>query len=192
MNDLSLADFFNILDILVMEQTDNGLFELAGGVPCNLEMFCPKQDKGFRPDENSLFLKNFLIDAESHWAEENPEKLKSGPWLEIDPAGNECAFEATAVFLKNRKILMIETARSSYEEKQFIIQKELSLAYHRLEQTEAELQKAKQVAEKANSAAFLKIVWPSCSSLFPRLTHQWHAVTAEQDWDWLSPHNWQI
>ncbi len=154
MNDLGLADFFNILDILVMEQTDNGLFELAGGVPCNLEMFCPKQDKGFRPDENSLFLKNFLIDAESHWAEENPEKLKSGPWLEIDPAGNECAFEATAIFLKNRKILMIETARSSYEEKQFIIQKgrELSLAYHRLEQTEAELQKAKQVAEKANSA----------------------------------------
>ncbi len=156
MNELALADIFYFLDIAVTERTDNnGLFRLLSPVPDRMKRFFPQfisENKGFRPDENSLFLENFLIDAEEWWAEKKAGTLKSGIWTEIDLSGNDCEFEATAVYSGNRKILMIELARYSYEEKQSLIQKsrELSLAYHRLAQAEAELQKSKQAAEEAS------------------------------------------
>ncbi|MCP4345278.1 MAG: SpoIIE family protein phosphatase [Desulfobacterales bacterium] len=155
MNELILADIFYFLDIAVIEQTDNGLFQLISPVPDCMKPFFPQavsENKGFKPDENSLFLENFLIDAEEWWAEKKAGTLKSGIWTEIDLSGEDCEFEATAVYSGNRKILLIELARYSYEEKQSLIQKsrELSLAYHRLAQAEAELQKSKQAAEEAN------------------------------------------
>ncbi len=64
------------------------------------------------------------------------------------------ALEAVAVSFPQKKILLIELARSSYGEKQFFIQegRELSLAYYRLERAEAELKKAKEAAESASRA----------------------------------------
>ncbi|OQY59216.1 MAG: hypothetical protein B6245_07825 [Desulfobacteraceae bacterium 4572_88] len=157
MNQSILADIFPILDMLVMERVEDGSFQLVGTVPDSLRNFCPElvhKKKQLRPEKRYPFLKNFLIDAEAHWTKENTEKFKSGPWLEIDTSGEECAYEATAISLQTAKILLIELARSSYGEKQFLIQKgrELRLAYHRLERTEADLKKAKEAAEKASQA----------------------------------------
>ncbi|RLC19239.1 MAG: hybrid sensor histidine kinase/response regulator [Deltaproteobacteria bacterium] len=157
MNTSILADIFNILDMLIMERKDDSLFQLIGDVPACLKQFCPEvitEENEFRLDKSSPFLENFLIDAEAHWDAKGKERLRSGPWLQADSKGKECAFEAFAVFLTGKKLLMIELARTSYGEKQFLIQKgrELSLAYHRLEQTEAELKKAKERAEKASRA----------------------------------------
>lgn len=150
-----LADIFQLLDTAVMERLGDGSLQLIGDLPECLKRFfphvCPGK-RGFKPEEEFPFLENFLIDAEGWWTGESGGKLKSGTWVETDQWGNECEFEATAILLGNRKILLIELARYSYEEKQSFIQKsrELSLAYHRLAQTEAELQKSKLVAENAN------------------------------------------
>ncbi len=157
MNQSILADIFPILDMLVMERMTDGSFQVIGTVPDSLRNFCPElaqRQQHLWPEKRYPFLKNFLIDAEAHWAEESTEKLKSGPWLEIDTSGQESAYEAIAISLKKRKLLLIELARSSYGEKQFLIQKgrELRLAYHRLERAEAELKKAKEAAEKASQA----------------------------------------
>ncbi|QTA90361.1 SpoIIE family protein phosphatase [Desulfonema magnum] len=149
-----LADVFNLLDILVAERGDDASFQLLGTVPECLKPFFPQAVPGkrFRPEENSPFLENFLIDAEDCWTSENTEPLKSGAWAESDDQGNSCELEATAIFSGKRKLLLVEPARYSQKEKQFFIQKsrELSLAYHRLEQTEAELKKSKEAAEAAN------------------------------------------
>ena len=154
--DDSLADIFHFLDMAVMERMGDGSFQLLGDIPDCLKRFFPEVSrgkKGFRPDEEFPFLENFLFDAEEWWAEENAGKLQSGPWIETDIYGNECEFEAAAISLGKRKVLLIELARYGYEEKQSFMQKsrELSLAYHRLAQTEAELQKSKEIAEAANT-----------------------------------------
>ncbi|MDM8551140.1 ATP-binding protein [Desulfobacterales bacterium HSG2] len=157
MEDSTLADILYSLDILVMERMDNGSFQVMGAVPNFSAQFFPgaiteKRVASF--DKNCPFIENFLVDAEDCWASDCTETMRSGPWLQTSLSGEEYAFEAVALSLKKRKILLIELARSSYGEKQALIQKgrELSLAYHRLAQAEAELQKAKKAAEEASRA----------------------------------------
>ncbi len=157
MEESIMSDIFHSLDMLVTERIDKGIFRVIGKPPEIFRLFCQEgigQENIFKPGSHCPFLENFLFDAETCWESETPEKLRSGPWLQADLSGNETAFEATALSLENKKILLIELARSSYGEKQFLIQKgrELSLAYHRLEQSEAELKRAKEAAEKASQA----------------------------------------
>ncbi len=150
-----LADIFPLLDMAVMERMDKGAFRVVGMIPPCLKAFFPEpvaDGERFRPEEGSPFLENFLFEAEDYWESEDRGRLKSGPWTETDSQGNEFELEATAISLEKRKILLIEPARYPYEEKQTFMQKsrELSLAYHRLAQTEAALQRSKEVAEDAN------------------------------------------
>ncbi|MDM8551141.1 ATP-binding protein, partial [Desulfobacterales bacterium HSG2] len=157
MNKSDLADIFHILDIAIVERMNDGSFHLIGGIPDCLQFFFPEaatENGEIEPAGNSPFLENFLPDAEEWWDSEDSGGLKSGPWIETDESEDECQLEATAVSCGERKILLIELARASYREKQKLIQKgrELSLAYHRLAQAEAELQKAKEIAERANFA----------------------------------------
>jgi len=152
-----LKELFCLLDMVIMERTDDDSFQLIGTVPHWLKILFPDtifENRELRLHDKSHFLENFIIDAEACWASENVEKLKSGPWEETDEHGNEVQFEATAVSIQKKKILLIELARSSFEEKQFLIQKgrEINLAYHRLERAESELKTAKEAAEAANHA----------------------------------------
>jgi len=156
-NEISLTELSFISDIAVMERREDGAFQIIGTAPPWLDRFFPKISLK-RQDgidyEDSPFLDQFICDAEAFWDAGVEKKLKSGAWIETDEAENEFPFEATAVLSGKRKLLLIEAAHYSYEEKQQIIQtgRELALAYHRLEQTEAELKKAKQAAEHASHA----------------------------------------
>lgn len=155
MDDSTLSNLFYHLDMAVMERLNDGSLQLIGDLPDCLKRFFPDVSpcmKRFRPEEEFPFLENFLFDAEDWWNTESSGRLKSGPWIETDQWGNECEFEATALCIEKRDILLIELARYSYEEKQAFIQKsrELSLAYHRLAQAEAEVKKARDAAEDAN------------------------------------------
>ena len=152
-----LSDLLNILDTWGIERLDEGHFQVIGVFPDWVRTFFPNaltENEQCSPKNICLFLENFLTDAETFWAEEREGKIKSGIWISTDSSGNECAFESTAVFLNKKKLLLIEEARYSHEERQHIIQKgrEIALAYHNLKQTQAELQKAKAGAEAANRA----------------------------------------
>ena len=153
MPEFNQADPFSALDMVVMERLDDGSFRLVGGVPDWFKRFYPGAvpgEKGLRPGNNFLFLKNFLFDAEEFWAAKRTGRLKSGAWLEVDPLGNENALEATAVCSEKAKILLVELGQYSYREKQSIIQKgrELRLDYHALQQLQKELQKAHDELEQ--------------------------------------------
>jgi len=157
MNNCTFAEIFSVLDIAAMERLDNGAFQLIGTAPKWLNRFFPEiadKKQYMAGDEISSFLQHFMVDAQYFWNAKTFGRLKSEPWVETDEAGNECPFEATAIHVWERKILLIQIASYSYEEKQVIIQKgrELALAHHRLAQAEAELKKAKEAAERASQA----------------------------------------
>ena len=136
-------DLFAALQMVVLERLQDGSFQTLGAVPEWFRRFHPdatERQEGLRPDRTSLFLENFLIDAESFWREQQSGKLISGLWNEIDQGGNEYYLEASAVCWNQRKILLIAFPELEYQEKQRIIQigRENRLRYHRFDK---ELQK---------------------------------------------------
>ena len=129
-------ELFAALNVVILEQRLDGGFKVIGQVPDWFRQFYP--EFAFNQDvlrlETFHFLGNFLIDANNFWQGSDAEKLKSGIWIETDLGGNECQFEATAVRVQNRNILLIELLKLDYLEKQYIIQKgrENRLIYDRL------------------------------------------------------------
>ncbi|AFY33133.1 sensor histidine kinase KdpD [Calothrix sp. PCC 7507] len=127
MNDSITADLFATLNILVLERLDINSFKINGTVPNWLKRFCrPRITSGMEiliPTETFPFLENFLIDAEEFWQNNSKTKISSGLWTDKDLTGKEYHFEASAISLNNRKILLIESLEDVYQEKQYIIQK---------------------------------------------------------------------
>lgn len=128
---------FAALNILVVERLDNGSFAAIGDVPDWFVEFYP--DAASRQEQLRLeikfpFLENFLIDAENFWAGNDAQQLKSGIWSEGNILGNICNLEATALRWQNRKILLIESLKTTYEEKLSLIQtaRENNLNYYNL------------------------------------------------------------
>ena len=70
----------------------------------------------------SAFLENFLVDAESFWASNAAGRLKSGLWTEAGPLGTDFHLEASAVCVRERKILLIEYRGVAYKEMQNLLQ----------------------------------------------------------------------
>ncbi len=138
MNDSITADLFAILNILVLERLNIGSFKITGTAPNWLEQFChPRVTSDmeiFIPTEIFPFLEIFLIDAEDLWQNNSDIKINSGLWIDKDLTGKEYHFEASAICLNNRKILLIESLNGVYQEKQSIIQKarEHQLNYQQL------------------------------------------------------------
>ncbi|MEA5602176.1 HAMP domain-containing sensor histidine kinase [Nostoc sp. UHCC 0252] len=139
MNTLITNDLLTALDILALEQINEGLFKIIGHLPNWSNQFnCNKFTLGMNisiPQEEFSFLKNFLLDAEEFWLNNNNvKKLSSGLWTEISVTGQEYHFKAYAVFADNRKFLLIEALEDSYKEQQYIFQKarEYKLNYQQL------------------------------------------------------------
>lgn len=131
------GDLFAALKILVLERLDVGCFRITGTVPNWLTQFCRRRiATGMEVliPEEFPFLENFLIDAEEFWQQNSDTQLKSGLWIDIDLAGNECYFEASAINVDNKRILLIELSTEDYHEKQSLIQKarENELNYYQL------------------------------------------------------------
>jgi signal transduction histidine kinase len=127
MSDSITADLFATLNILILERLNIGSFRITGTVPNWLRGFCRRTvTSGMEvliPQEEFPFVENFLIDAEEFWARNQEKPLKSGLWTDFDFSGQEYHFEASAVCLNEKKILLIEWLQEDYIEKQDIIQK---------------------------------------------------------------------
>jgi signal transduction histidine kinase len=140
MNNSITADLFAALNILILEYIDTGRFRILGTIPAWLKQLCPRRKitpgmEVLIPEEDFLFLENFLIDAEEFWKNDLvANTLKSGIWLENDLTGKEYHFEASAIIVNQQKILIIELLEKDYIEKLAIIQKarENKLNYYQL------------------------------------------------------------
>jgi signal transduction histidine kinase len=109
----------------VFERLQNSLIVAISDVPAWLH---PRliNASGMLEVGGSPFLENFLIDAEAcwarNWADKNPERVRSGPWIEVDPDGHEHPLEASAMVFGNQDILLIENVRASFTEHLQILQ----------------------------------------------------------------------
>ncbi|MDZ8189196.1 MAG: HAMP domain-containing sensor histidine kinase [Nostoc sp. ChiSLP02] len=138
MNGFMTSDVLAALNILTLEYINTGLFKIIGNTPDWLNQFCARQlTSGMNisiPEEKFCFLNNFLIDAEEFWINNSRKKLSSGFWTEVDNTGKEYQFEAYAILLDRKKILLIKLLEETYQNKQYLIQKgrEYELIYHQL------------------------------------------------------------
>ncbi len=126
MSESITAEIFAALNILVLERLDVGKFKITGDQPKWIRRFCRKNlESGMEiiiPEEDFPFVENFLIDAEEYWQSSEKKPLKSGIWSDLDIAGNEFHFEASALITNQKKILLIEMMSDAYLEKQSLIQ----------------------------------------------------------------------
>lgn len=143
MDEVILADVFMALETVVVERLDDGCFQIIGSTPDWFRLIFQEADSGEKKltlNNNSHFLENFMVDAENFWLEKGAGQLRSGPWTESDPSGNNITLEAAAISAGKRNILLIEQGRYAQDEKRYLIQKgrELRLDHRRLEQVVAE------------------------------------------------------
>lgn len=121
-----MAELFAALNIVVLERKADGRFLLCGEIPQWFYKFYPEIDhqrENIEISDNKPFLANFLIDAEIFWNSTQNGQIKSGPWAELDELDEDYYLEATALLVRERKMLLIEFPRIAYEEKQALIQK---------------------------------------------------------------------
>ncbi len=120
------SDIFAALNILVLERLDVGKFKFTGSYPKWIRRFCRKKLEPemeiLIPEEEFPFVENFLVDAEEYWQDNDEKPLKSGIWSDLDISGREFHFEASALLIDGKKILLIEMMSDSYVEKQNLIQ----------------------------------------------------------------------
>ena len=143
------TDILSALDIVAFERTGEGVFKLFSSVPFWFVSLYPtvvEQSEGLQVGEQFNFIKYFLDDAEKFWQNGDSGRLKSGAWVEADSAGNDCHLEAAAICLGDKKILLIEPLRLSYEEMRSLSQKarDKSLAYERLVEVEHALRESEK------------------------------------------------
>jgi PAS domain S-box-containing protein len=148
-----LFEFLFILDLVVMKRCDGGTFQLIGKTPEWFSQIYPHlitPKKIFKLEKEFPFLENFLADAEKFWLEGRTRRLKSGFWIESGATGKDIALEATVVSIAQNKLLLIELARYSYDEKLSLIQKgrQLRLDYGRMERQEKKLRAARDDSEE--------------------------------------------
>jgi signal transduction histidine kinase/CheY-like chemotaxis protein/HPt (histidine-containing phosphotransfer) domain-containing protein len=110
---------------VLFEPLGSGAFRPAGQVPdwCR-EMWGSgtSQDQTLRLAEQSPFLENFLVDAESFWNSKRKEAVNSGIWRERNAAGREVPFEAWALRLEGKPVLVVRNLSDTYTERQQLYQ----------------------------------------------------------------------
>lgn len=141
------SEMLAALDIVAMERLGDGSFKLMESAPDWFVRLYPTKISAseiIRPQDAFIFLEHFLWEADAFWAVGSAGRLKSGPWSESDSAGKLYHLEAAALGIKNRRLLVIELLRFSYDEIQALAQKarEKSLDYEKLVRAEDALRKS--------------------------------------------------
>jgi len=121
----------------LLEHLGDGAFRPVGEAPDWLEeMWGPAsgREKAIHVGEQSPFLENFLVDADSYWNSKREEALSSGIWTERDSSGREVPFEAWAVRLDGKPVLVVRNISDTYAERQQLFQtaRESLLEHERL------------------------------------------------------------
>src|ERR1700691_6140683 len=105
----------------LFESLGDGDFSAVGNCPawCR-EAFDiqSKTGKRNRLAEDSPFLENFLVDAETFWNTKSEGSASSGNWTERDKNGRDIPLEAFALSLDGKKILILRNLSANFAEQQ--------------------------------------------------------------------------
>ena len=110
MDDAIFTELMAALDLVVIERLPNGYLTVHGRVPAWFDSVVPGVTRsGPVPFEQAgPFLHNFLEEAGRFWWDNTAGRLKSGPCAATDRLGQEFHFEATALTMGQRRLLLVE------------------------------------------------------------------------------------
>jgi PAS domain S-box-containing protein len=113
------------LDLAAFRELEHGSFRAIDRLPGWYFELNPGTDPNeeHQLGEHFPFIENFLVDARSFWNNEVPGQLRSGPWTEVGSLGEETSFEATAVFHRESRILLIQLLGEDYDTARGVLQK---------------------------------------------------------------------
>ncbi|HWQ35181.1 MAG TPA: PAS domain S-box protein [Blastocatellia bacterium] len=177
-------ELFTGLEVVALEALADGSLNLVSRLPDWFAQIWPEAVAGLSRTslgERFPFLANFLVDAEEFWQGRKPGRLKSGLWIDLNTAGSECQLEASAICLRQTRLLLIESGSLADQEMQAILQKarETILSYHRLTRTEAALRRSeernKALLEALPDVMVLTDHQGNLTDYKARPGHKWHA-----------------
>ncbi|WP_077287229.1 putative bifunctional diguanylate cyclase/phosphodiesterase [Cognaticolwellia aestuarii] len=128
----------NALEQVVLEVTDakSGTVKLLeGGSPWASDLFPQASaQQAFTINDDTPFLLDFLIDANTIWQQQDNAKLHSGLWTEITTNNTVLHLEAIAIKHEKRNILVISNQLENFKIQQQTKQlaREVLLSYDRL------------------------------------------------------------
>ena len=126
MDENTLKKLLYSLDVGLIEQLPDGLFEVVGYPPEWFRHLFPEgvlENKKFAFNDRTSFLGNFIFDAEKFWDSKQPEQvLWSGLWEEVIGSEGEALLEAGAGYLDGRKLLIVKQFSNKGENYKDVIQ----------------------------------------------------------------------
>lgn len=113
-----LSAIYDVLNIVVFLREPDGNFTLSTPAPDWLVFFLGKSSCPQTCALQDIFpyLTCFMDDAEQHWQKHQAFPLTSGSWIETDSLGNELAFEATALWIEDHAVLLLQNLGEKYRQ----------------------------------------------------------------------------
>ncbi len=142
MSDKLIRALFKLFNAVVLKHIGDDRFTAAAPLPawfCGLVPEAANPGAAIALADCFPFLQDFIPEAKIFWEGKDSGRLRSGIWLEPLPDGQDLALGATALYLLEQPIVMIESPQFSYNELHATIQtgRELALTYHCLSQAES-------------------------------------------------------
>jgi HD-GYP domain-containing protein (c-di-GMP phosphodiesterase class II) len=113
-----LSAIYDSLNIVVFVRETDGRFTLHSAAPEWLVFFLGKSSY---PQTCALadifpYLSCFMDDAEQHWQAQHAFPFTSGSWIETDALGNELALEASALWVDDTPVLLLQNLGEKYRQ----------------------------------------------------------------------------
>ncbi|MFD2165072.1 putative bifunctional diguanylate cyclase/phosphodiesterase [Thalassotalea euphylliae] len=119
-----LVEVLKSLDCIAFKYQGHGQFDTIFGETLWAKNLVPSIQQG-NPISlfgHSLFLDDFIRDAETYWESNDKEPYDSGIWAEQQPNGTELHFEAQALNNDNLQLLLIKNLAHQFQAKQKTLQ----------------------------------------------------------------------
>ena len=119
----------------VLERGPGGLFRLLNRAPSTIATFWPElksKADSLNPADAFLFLEDFIPRAIVHWDSQPADALESGIWTELDEEGEEQLFEAIAMQIDKKDLLLIKVPVEHKTRSFFQVAREQRLEYEQL------------------------------------------------------------
>ncbi len=150
MSETLIQALFKLFNAVVLKHAGGERFTAAAPLP---DWFCELVPEAAEPGAAIVladcfpFLLDFIPEAQAFWEDKGRGRLRSGIWLEPLPDGQDLALGASALYLQDQPLVMIESPQFSYNELHATIQtgRELALTYHFLSQTESAVRQDRDV-----------------------------------------------
>jgi signal transduction histidine kinase/CheY-like chemotaxis protein len=119
-----LPEFLRELGYVLLEHKGNGVFALLSPAPAWLRELweLPTDDTEIPIAKKSVFLENFLYEADAFWDSKRKGTCQSETWIEKSAAGREIPLEAIALQWDGKRYLALHDAEPQFKERVQLLQ----------------------------------------------------------------------